>query len=258
MKKHVIIRFLIFFILFAGAVEAKPVKENEKDNSITLFGAFNTFSVSSCSTTDKYIQGSVGAKYDRKLDDNVSMHVSGTYARSKRISHEQNADESDDCGVNSDNLERIYNSGMGSMGVSYNTKYFRMRTDFMLSMWKEHFNEEPGQFKFRPMGGLLIEAGKMDKFWVSTGIYHPEYPFGLFQGAINGKGKHFEFSLGAVFGTTNITTWKFNNDSPLSLFIRYKVQINNTLALNSLFTLKPISYDIRMMFESSLGMEFRF
>ena len=75
----------------------------------------------------------MGAKYDRKLDENVSMHVSGTYSRSKRIAQEFDPDDEND---KPSDLERIYNSGMGSLGVSYSTKYFRMRTDFMLSMGK--------------------------------------------------------------------------------------------------------------------------
>ena len=255
MKKHVFIRFLIFFILFAGAVEAKPVKEDEKDNAITVFGAFNTFTVSSCSTTDKYIQGSVGAKYDRKLDENVSMHVSGTYSRSKRIEHKVDSDEDN---VNSDDLEQINNSGMGSMGISYSTKYFRMRTDFMLSVWKEDFENKLDRIEYKPMGGLLLEAGRLDKFWISTGIYHPEYPFGLFQGAINGKGKTFELGLGAVLGSTNKTTFLLHNNGAFSLFIRSRVQINNAFALNGLFNFKPLSDDTKMMFEGSLGLEFRF
>jgi len=251
MKKHVLIRFLIFFILFAGAVEAKPVKEDEKDNSITVLGALNTFSVSSCSTTDKYMQGSVGAKYDRKLDENVSMHVSGTYARSKRVAQEFEPDDEND---KPSDLERVYNSGMGSMGVSYSTKYFRMRTDFMLSMWKEHFKEESDRFRFKPMGGILLEAGKMDFMWISTGVYHPEYPFGMIQIAFNVKIRNLEFGGGQVASLTNITTWK-NADN--SVFLRARAEINNSFAIRGYFNLKP-GLDLDQMFEGSLGMEFRF
>ena len=41
MKKHVIIRFLIFFILFAGAVEAKSLKDKSIDDKITIPGLYN-------------------------------------------------------------------------------------------------------------------------------------------------------------------------------------------------------------------------
>jgi hypothetical protein len=253
MNRQTITKFLIFFLLFAGIVEAEPATEDEKDNVITVFGAFNTFTVSSCSTTDKYIQGSVGAKYDRKLDENVSMHVSGTYSRSKRIAQEFDPDDEND---KPSDLERIYNSGMGSLGVSYSTKYFRMRTDFMLSMWKEYFKEEPDQFIFKPMGGLLLEAGKMDFMWISTGIFHPEYPFGMIQIAFNVKIKNVEFGGGQAGWLTNITTWRKYEDST-SLFLRARAEFGDTFALRGIFNLKP-GADLDQMFEGSLGLEFSF
>lgn len=254
MNRQTITKFLIFFLLFAGIVEAEPATEDEKDNVITVFGAFNTFTVSSCSTTDKYIQGSVGAKYDRKLDENVSMHVSGTYSRSKRIAQEFDPDDEND---KPSDLERIYNSGMGSLGVSYSTKYFRMRTDFMLSMWKEYFKEEPDQFIFKPMGGLLLEAGKMDFMWISTGVYHPEYPFGSIQVALNGMIGPVELGGGGVWMPANLTTWSFHQDADFFLFLRTRARFNDIFALRATLNIKP-QVEPEMMFEGSLGMEFSF
>jgi hypothetical protein len=254
MKKHVFIRFLIFFILFAGAVEAKPVKEDEKNNAITVFGAFNTFTVSGCSTTDKYMQGSVGVKYDRKLNESVKMHATAIYSRSKRISRKFEPEEEND---QPEDLEKLSDSGIGGLGLTFMTKYFRVRTDLLIFVRKKSFDTKSDEIDMLPLPVALLEAGKMDFMWISTGFYHPEYPFGSIQVALNGKIGPVELGGGGVWNPGNLTTYSFHEEADFSLFLRTHAKVTDIFGLKAMFSVKP-QVELKMMFEGSLGMEFRF
>lgn len=254
MKKHVFIRFLIFFVLFAGAVEAKPVNEDEKDNALTVFGAFNTFTVTGCSTTDKYVQGSVGVKYDRKLNESVKIHATAIYSRSTRISHKFEPENEDD---QPEDVEKLSDSGIGGLGITYMTKYFRARTDMLLFVRKESFDKKSDEIEMLPLPVVLLEAGKMDFMWISTGVYHPEYPFGSIQVALNCIIGPVELGGGGVWNPGNLTTYSFHEEADFSLFLRTNAIITDIFTLKAMFNIKP-QVEPRMMFEGSLGLEFRF
>ena len=257
MKKHVLIRFLIFFILFAGAVEAKPPEDKSINDKITISGLYNPFTNTSCSTIDKYQQGSVKVNYDKRFHKNWEFHSSALYSRSTRTYHEydpdpENADEKP--------LSEIRNSGYGDLGISFWWDYVRIRADFNLILIDNYDEDQFSEVKIMPMGGGLIEAGKMDFIWFSTGFLHPEYPYGLFQIALNGKINEFtEFGGGVVIFSINHSTW-IPDETPFpSIFLRTKVKLHEIFGLNAYFNVKPYYYtEPELMFEGSLGMEFRF
>jgi hypothetical protein len=247
-------RFLIFALLFIGTIGAKSVKEDEKNNSITLFGAFNTFTVTGCSTTDKYMQGSAGVKYDSKLNESVKMHVTAIYSRSTRISHEFEPEDEND---KPEDIEKLSDSGLGALGVTYMTKYFRVRTDFMFIVRKESFETRSDETNVLPLPSVLLETGKMDFMWISTGIFHPEYPFGSVQVALNGMIGSVELGGGGVWAPINLTTRAFHEDADFSLFLRTHAKITDIFGLKATLNVKP-QVDLKMMFEGSLGIEFSF
>lgn len=247
-------RFLIFALLFAGIVEAEPTFKEEKKNSFTLSGAFNTFTVTGCSTTDKYVQGSAGVKYDRKLSKSVKMHTAAIYSRSSRISHEFEPDDEND---KPEDIEKLSDSGLGSLGVSFMTNYFRARTDFMLIVKKERFETKSDKIDVMPLPSVLLEAGKMDFLWISTGVYHPEYPFGMLQVALNGMIGPVELGGGGVWMPANLTTWSLHQNADFSLFLRTRARFNDIFALRATLNIKP-QVELEMMFEGSLGLEFSF
>ncbi|HNW81860.1 MAG TPA: hypothetical protein PKG52_03115 [bacterium] len=254
MNRSAITKFIIFALLFAGTVEAEQTFKEENKNSVTLSGAFNTFTVTGCSTTDKYMQGSVGLKYDRKLNESVKIHTTAIYSRSTRISHKFEPENEND---KPEDVEKLSDSGMGALGVTYMTKYFRVRTDFMLIVRKESFGTQSDETDMLPLPTILLEAGKMDFIWISTGVYHPEYPFGSIQVALNGMIGPVEFGGGGVWNPGNLTTRSFHEYADFSLFLRTHARFNDIFALRITLNIKP-QVEPEMMFEGSLGAEFSF
>ncbi|HQI04297.1 MAG TPA: hypothetical protein PL195_03435 [bacterium] len=246
-------KFLVFAILFAGTIEAAAPVDKSSDDKITVSGIFNTFTVSTCSTTDKYVQGAVRVSHDKRVDKNWETHISGTYARSKRIEHEYDPGDSDD----PDEAPLFQDSGRGSIGISFWWDYLRIRGDLSILAWNEHYQFEKDRAVVMPMGGGLIEAGKMDFLWISTGSLYSEYPYGFLQVALNGKIKKKSiFGGGLVWIPVNITTWQPQHDAQFSLFLHTRAEFNDLLALKGYVNFKPL--DPKLMFEFSLGLEFSF
>jgi len=255
MKKHVLIRFIIFFILFAGAVEAKPVKEDEKDNALTVFGAFNTFTASGCSTTDKYVQGSVGVKYDRKFNKSVKGHVTAIYSRATRVHHKQEPPEENE---EPEDFEKLSDGGAGGIGITYMNNYFSVRSDMLLHFQKESYKTRSDEITIMPFPALLLEAGKLDFMWITTGFYHHEYPMGRIQVALNGKIGPVILGGGGIWDPGSFATViGYGTAADFSLFLRTHAEITDIFAIKAMFNVKP-QLETWMMFEGSLGMEFHF
>jgi len=257
MKKQVFIRFLIFFILFAGAVEAKPAVDKNTDDKITVSGLYNPFANTSCSTIDKYQQGSVKVNYDKRINKNLEFHSSALYSRSTRTYHKYNPDSEHE---DEKPLPLLKNSGYMDLGISFWWEYIRIRVDFNLILWDNYDENNNTEITPFPMGGLMIEAGKMDTFWVSIGCLHPEYPYGMAQLALNQKIKDVvELGIGTTIISINHSTWNPDGTYYPSIFIRTKIKLHDFFGLNAYFNLKPYFYkEPDQMFEGSLGMEFRF
>jgi len=254
-------KFLIFALLFAGTVEAVAPVDKSSDDKITVSGSYNPFTVSSCSTTDKYIQGSAKINYDKRFHKNWEFHSAAAYSRSKRISHSYSTDQL----AQSDPPSPAYkNSGFSDLGISFWWDYLRIRGDFTLFIYDTYQEEYLAdtlvgikkKINFLPMGGGLIEAGKMDFLWVSTGFFHHEYPYGFFQFAINGNIMNkVELGGGFVIIPFNHSTWKPSGETLPTPFIRMKVQVDDLFALK---TYIHFNYYVETMFEGSLGLEVSF
>ncbi|HSW61171.1 MAG TPA: hypothetical protein VLJ60_10250 [bacterium] len=262
MNRQIITKFLVFAILFAGTIEAAAPVDKSSDDKITVSGSYNPFTVSSCSTTDRYVQGSAKINYDKRFHKNWEFHSAAVYSRSKRISHEYDPDDDKQYDPP---LPEYKNSGYGDIGFSFWWDYLRIRADFTLFVYDTYQEEYRGntfiginkKVNVLPMGGGLIEAGKMDFMWISTGSLHHEYPYGLLQVALNGNIKNkAELGGGVVLRPLNHTMW-LEGGKPFSLFLRTKVKVTDFFAIKSYISISPIAFP-EEMFEGSLGMEFSF
>ena len=156
------------------------------------------------------------------------------------------------------------NSGYGDIGFSFWWDYLRIRADFTLFVYDTYQEEYRGntfiginkKVNVLPMGGGLIEAGKMDFLWISTGSLHHEYPYGFLQVALNGNIQNkAELGGGVVMLPLNHTMW-LEGSKPFSLFLRTKVKVTDFFAIKSYISISPIAFP-EEMFEGSLGLEFR-
>lgn len=252
-------RFLIFAFLLAGVIEAKTEVDKNNDDKLTISGAYNTFRISGCETSDNYKQASVKVNYDKKVHKNWEVHTSAAYAKTVRYEHKffgSNEDRKDEV---SDSHPTLIDSGFGTVGLSFRWTYLRIRGDFKLMANHRKYAFRDDELEWLPMGGGLIEAGKMDMIWVSTGVLHPEYPYGMFQIALNGNIENImELGGGAVWMPVNPATFYYDDSADgLSFFLRMRALMSDNFALTGFFNVKPFA-DTKMMFEGSLGMQFAF
>lgn len=257
MNRQTITKFLVFALLFIGTVEAAAPEDKSVNDKITISGLYNPFANTSCTTIDKYQQGSVKVNYDKRFHKNWEFHSSALYSRSKRTYHEYNPDPN----LEDDKpLSEIKNSGYGDLGISFWWDYIRVRVDFNLIGLDQYDENQQKKIRLLPMGGLLFEAGKMDTFWFSLGCLHPEYPYGMVQIAFNGKIKNIaELGGGLVVININHSTWTPLGTTLPTFFLRTKVKITDILGLNAYFNVNPFAYkEPDLMFEGSLGLEFSF
>lgn len=262
MSRSATAKFIIFALLFIGTIEAASPVDKSSDDKITVSGSHNPFTVSSCSTTDKYVQGSAKVNYDKRFHKNWEFHTAAAYSRSKRIYHDY--DPEDDKELDPPSPE-YRNSGFGDIGMSFWWDYLRIRADFTLFVYDTYQEEYEGntftgiseKIRVRPMGGGIIEAGKMDFMWISTGFFHHEYPYGLFQLALNGNIKNrAELGGGFVLIALNHTLW-LEGGKEFSLFLKTNVKVTDFFAIKSYISISPTAFP-EEMFEGSLGMEFSF
>jgi hypothetical protein len=253
-------KFLVFALLFAGTVEAVAPVDKSSDDKITVSGSYNPFMVSSKYASDsdlkeKYIQGTFKIDYDKRFHKNWEFHSSSAISKSKRTFYKPDVEPF------KEDPEILYNppianiSGYVDVGVSFWWDYLRIRADFKVYI----IDGEDGAGAF-PIGGLLLEAGKMDRLWVSTGFFHNEYPHGLFQLALNGKiNERVELGAGVIVLAINSTFFHTDEMPFPSAFFRFKIQASEEIALKSYLNVKPYYYeDPEMMFQGSLGMEVSF
>jgi len=252
-------KLTVFFILIAGVLGAKTDESESLENKISFSGAFNTFKIQSCASSDYYKQGSVKVDVDRKVHKNWEIHTGAGYAKSVRFDHKFFGTDEDQAAVEYDSHPVSIDSVFGNFGASFWWTYLRIRADFLLTANYEKYHQSHNKLIWKPMGGGLIEAGKMGFIWGSVGVLHPEFPFGFLQGALNANIlDKTDLALGVVFLPINRPTLLFDESSDgLSFFIRSKTKLSENLALKKTFNVKPYA-KTRMMFEGSLGIEFSF
>ncbi|MGI6395277.1 MAG: hypothetical protein ACOX2F_11225 [bacterium] len=247
-------KFLIFVFLFAGIVEAKGGNDNSNDDSFTFSASYNPFAVSSCSTLDRYSQASVKVNYDKRFHKNWEFHSSAVYSKSVQLSREYHSAETEE-----EPHETFKNSGYINTGFSFWWDYVHLRADLSLFLWDEYKNGNRDKIRALPMLRGLVEAGKMDKLWVSLGSLHPEFPDGLLQVALSGN--IFDKSTlggGFVWAPMNISVFRVAG-APYSLFLFSKIKISEKAFLKSYINVKPHFYnDPSLMLDFSLGFEYRF
>ncbi|HRZ80619.1 MAG TPA: hypothetical protein P5044_11475 [bacterium] len=151
--------------------------------------------------------------------------------------------------------------------MSFWWDYLRIRADFTLFAYDNYQEEYKGKtlvginkkISLMPMGGGIIEAGKMDFLWISTGSFYQEYPYGMLQIALNGNIKNkAELGGGIVLLPVNHSIWEAQQtDQMFSLFLRTKIKINDIFAIKSYINFVPISPPEGIV-QGSLGMEFSF
>ena len=255
-SKHT--KFIVFALLLAGTIEAGSPVDKSSNDSFTFTGSYNPFTVSTCSTTDRYIQGTGKLNYDKRFHKNWEFHSAAAYSKSVKLSHDYNASEIDE-GVEEDSPTTLRNSGYLDAGMSFWWDYLHIRTDFSVFMWDEYRNNRRDNVNVLPMGRGLIEAGKMNLVWVSTGFMHPEFPDGVFQLALSGNIEDKAIlGVGFVWLPLNITTFQ-NIDAGYSLFMHTRIKFDDNAYLRSYLNIKPAFHDdVLMMFDFSLGFEFRF
>lgn len=253
-------RILIFALLFAGVIEAEPPKEKDvfekycqesgkcSDKKHKLGGSvsYNSYAIRGCESEDElYQQISGRLNYDYKPHKNIELHSSAAYARTILQQNKFSGSESTE-------------SGYGTTGLSFWSTYFRIRGDFKLMANYERLDDgRKTEIQWLPMGGGLVEAGKMHWMWGSVGCLNPEMPYGLIQAAFNVDILNkVELGVGWVFFRKNQATFE-NDDDMLSFFLRAKINFSEYFAIKGFFGVKPYT-DYDLMFEGTFGMEFSF
>jgi len=261
LSRSAITKFIIFALLFIGTIEAASPQDKNVNDKITVSGSYNPFMFSSKYVSDsnleeKYIQGTLKIDYDKRFHKNWEFHSSSAISKSKRTFYNPDVEPF------TENPEILYNppvaniSGYIDAGLSFWWDYIRIRADLKVCI----ADREDGTVGVFPVGGLLMEAGKMDRLWISTGFFHNEYPYGLFQLALNGKiNDSVELGGGVLVLAINTSVFETAEMPFPSAFFRFKIQASEEIALKSYLNIKPYHYeDPEMMFEGSLGMEFSF